>query len=212
MARLTKPKIELDLPERPDPTRGGGAWPLKLDPVQQWAWLGDVFTNEELDTIIEIGRSVELSKATTFGSEQSDKNRNSFVQFLFPNEMTYWIFGRLTDSILQANNLFFGFDLTGMEQGLQFTRYSAPGEHYDWHVDRRGDSPTRKLSLSLQLNDPADYRGGDLQFKFGRQNETVRRERGMMTFFPSYTLHRVRPVTEGTRYSLVAWIAGPPFK
>ena len=212
MARLTKPKISLDLPERPDPTRGSGSWPLKLDHVENWAWTDQVFTPEELDAIIEIGKSVELEKASTYGAVQDDKNRNSFVQFLFPNDLTNWVFAKLAGAIDAMNQQFFGFDLTGMEQGLQFTRYSAPGEHYDWHVDRGHLTPTRKLSLSVQLNDPAEYKGGELQFKFGRKDTTVKKERGMVTFFPSYTLHRVKPVTQGTRYSLVAWISGPPFK
>lgn len=212
MARLTKPKITLDLPDKPDVTRGGGAWPLKVDHVENWAWNDSVFTPEELDAIIEIGKSVELSKASTYGPVQDDKNRNSFVQFLFPGEFTNWMFARLAGVITQMNDQYFGFDLTGMEQGLQFTRYTAPGEHYDWHIDRGHMTPTRKLSLSVQLNDPAEYKGGELQFKFGRQDTTVKKQRGMVTFFPSYTLHRVKPVTQGTRYSLVAWISGPPFK
>jgi len=212
VARSTKPKITLNLPSKPDPTRGGGAWPLRLDHVEGWAWNNQVFTAEELDAIIEIGKSVELEKATTYGAVQDDKNRNSFVQFLFPNDLTNWVFGKLAGAIDAMNQQFFGFDLTGMEQGLQFTRYTAPGEHYDWHVDRGHLTPTRKLSLSVQLNDPAEYKGGELQFKFGRKDETVKKERGMVTFFPSFTLHRVRPVTQGTRYSLVAWVGGPPFK
>lgn len=212
MARSTKPKITLDLPTKTDPTRGGGAWPLKVDHVENWAWNDQVFTPEELDAIIEIGKSVELDKASTYGGLQSDKIRNSFVQFLYPGEFTKWIFARLSGAITQMNDQYFGFDLTGMEQGLQFTRYTAPGEHYDWHVDRGHLTPTRKLSLSVQLSDPADYKGGELQFKFGKQDTTVGKQRGMVTFFPSYTLHRVKPVTKGTRYSLVAWISGPPFK
>lgn len=213
MARSTdKPKIKIDLPDKPDPTKGGGAWPLAVDHVENWAWNNGCFTEEELDTIINIGTDTELQKASTFGRTQSDKNRNSYVQFLFPNEITNWVFARLAASITEINNKFFQFDLTGMEQGLQFTRYTAPGQHYDWHVDRGYLTGTRKLSLSLQLNDPKEYKGGELQLKFGRKDETVKRERGMITFFPSYTLHRVKPVTQGTRYSLVAWVSGPPFK
>jgi PKHD-type hydroxylase len=211
MARLTKPKIELNLPERPDPTRGGGAWPLVLDHVENWAWRNGLFTPEELDTIISIGESIELVKASTYG-EQSDKNRNSFVTFLFPNETTNWIFARLAGAINEMNQQFFQFDLTGMEQGLQFTKYTAPGEHYDWHVDKGHMTPSRKLSLSVQLSDPKDYKGGEFEMLFGRKPQKIGRERGMTVFFPSYTLHRVRPVTKGTRYSLVAWISGPPFK
>lgn len=213
MARsIKKPEISLNLPAKPDPTKGGGAWPLAIDHVENWAWQENVFTPEELDAIIRIGNETELIKASTYGAVQSDKNRNSYVQFLFPNDLTNWIFARLTDSINAINSQFFKFDLTGMEQGLQFTKYSAPGQHYDWHVDRGFLTATRKLSLSLQLNDPSEYKGGELQLKFGRKDETVRKSKGMATFFPSYTLHRVKPVTQGTRYSLVAWISGPPFK
>jgi PKHD-type hydroxylase len=212
MARLTKPTIELDLPERPDPTRGGGAWPLKLDHVENWAWRNNLFTAEELDTIISVGNATELMKASTYGSVQSDKNRNSFVTFLFPNETTNWIFARLAGAINEMNQQFFQFDLTGMEQGLQFTRYTAPGEHYDWHIDKGYMTPARKLSLSVQLSDPNDYKGGEFEMLFGRKPQKIGRERGLTVFFPSYTLHRVKPVTQGTRYSLVAWISGPPFK
>lgn len=212
MARSTdKPKIKLDLPERPDPTKGGGAWPLVLDHVENWAWKQGLFTPEELDTIIEIGNSTQMFKATTFG-ETSDKVRNSFVTFLYPNELTNWIFLRLAGAISEMNAQFFKFDLTGMEQGLQFTRYTAPGQHYDWHQDRGFMTATRKLSLSVQLSDPKDYKGGEFEMLFGRKPQKIARDRGMTVFFPSYTVHRVKPVTQGTRYSLVAWISGPPFK
>lgn len=190
----------------------GGGWPLNVDHVENWAWHKDAFTKEELDEIINIGTQNELHKASTYDPKQDDKNRNSFVQFLFPDESTNWIFARLAGVITETNKKFFQFDLTGMSQGLQFTRYTAPNQHYDWHVDRQYLSGTRKLSLSLQLNDPSEYEGGELQMKFGRINQTVKKERGLITFFPSYTLHRIKPVTQGTRYSLVAWVEGPPFR
>ena len=212
MAPSPKPLINLSLPEKPDPTRGGGAWPLALDHVENWAWRNNLFTQEELDAILQIGKSVELQKASTFGPVQDDKSRNSFVTFLFPNEYTNWIFLRLAGAITEMNDQFFKFDLSGMEQGLQFTRYTAPGEHYDWHIDKGYMTPSRKLSLSVQLSEPTEYKGGGLELQFGGKPIKVPRERGFATFFPSYVLHRVKPVTEGTRYSLVCWVSGPPFK
>jgi PKHD-type hydroxylase len=206
-----KLSIKTSLPDNPNIEKAGGAWPLHLDHTENWAWNSNVFSPEQLDAIVEIGKRAELFKASTYGS-QSDKNRNSFVSFIYPNEITSWIFAKMAESINHINNEFFGFDLTGMEQGLQFTRYTAPGEHYDWHIDKGYMTPTRKLSVSVQLSDPDDYKGGDLQLLFGRQPTSVKRERGFVTFFPSYVLHRVRPVTQGTRYSLVCWVSGPPFK
>lgn len=213
MARSTnKLTIVTNLPDKPRVARGGGAWPLVLDHVEYWAWSNGVFSNSELDSIINIGLAGELEKAATFGPVQSDKNRNSFVHFIYPNEITEWVFARLAGAISDMNNRYFQFDLTGMEQGLQFTRYEAPGQHYDWHVDRGFMTATRKLSLTIQLSDPSDYKGGDLQLMFGKKPVTVPKERGMVTAFPSYAVHRVKPVTAGTRYSLVAWVSGPPFK
>lgn len=209
--KAAKPKIEINLKDKPDPTVGNGAWPLKLDTVENWAWNIDTFSPEELDAIIEMGNSAELHKAVTYG-QQSDKNRNSRVTFLYPNEYTSWIFYKMAGSITAMNERYFGFDLSGMEQGLQFTKYEAPGEHYDWHIDKGYMTPVRKLSVSLQLSDPNDYDGGQLELMFGRKTHKVNKHRGMMAFFPSYVLHRVRPVTEGTRYSLVCWVSGPAFK
>ena len=213
MARSTK-KLKIDLPvlEKPDPSKGAGGWPLKLDHVENWSWRREIFTKDECETIIRIGTHRELQKASTYGPVQSDKNRNSYVNFLFPNELTNWMFGRLAAVINEVNNQYFGFDLQTMEQGLQFTKYTAPAEHYDWHVDRGFMTGTRKLSVSVLLNDPSEYKGGELQFRFGREPDKAPQEQGLGIFFPSYTLHRVTPVTKGTRYSLVAWISGPPFK
>jgi PKHD-type hydroxylase len=113
----------------------------------------------------------------------------------------------------EMNERFFGFDLTSFDQGLQLTRYDGTDEqHYDWHVDRGMGTGQRKLAITLQLSDPKDYEGGDLELRFGKDPITVNKDRGMITLFPSYTMRRVTPVTKGTRYSLVAWVSGPPFK
>ena len=84
---------------------------------------------------------------------------------------------------------------------------------YGWHQDYGGKlSPSRKLSLVLQLADPSQYEGGNLQVMTGGEPTNVRKQRGLITVFPAYTLHQVTPVTQGTRQSLVAWISGPPFR
>jgi PKHD-type hydroxylase len=214
MVHSTEPKgLSVELPKinNISEIRGGGGWPLVNDPVENFAWCREIFNRAELDAIIKIGTAQELAKATTYGG-QDNKVRNSFVNFLFPNEINSWVFARLAGAINEINNAFFGFDLFGMEQGLQFTKYEAPGEHYEWHIDRGIHTGTRKLSLAMQLSDPEDYEGGDLEMWFGGEPTKASRDRGLITFFPSYVMHRVTPVTKGTRYSLVCWVSGPPFK
>ena len=76
----------------------------------------------------------------------------------------------------------------------------------------------RKLSMTLSLNDPKEYSGGNLRFDMG-PHKTTRyhtckeiRPQGSIIVFPSHIQHQVTPVTRGTRYSLVCWNLGKPFR
>jgi PKHD-type hydroxylase len=69
------------------------------------------------------------------------------------------------------------------------------------------------------LSDEKDYTGGQFQIdvknKMGKDillkvNEI--RPRGSVIVFPSHEWHRITPVTKGTRYSLVIWAIGKPFR
>ena len=112
------------------------------------------------------------------------------------------------------NAQFFRLDLTGFGEPVQLTNYDQ-SDHgmYGWHQDYGGRvAPSRKLSIVLQLTDPSRYEGGNLQILTSGEPQNIRKQRGLITAFPSYTLHQVTPVTQGSRQSLVAWITGPAFK
>lgn len=211
MTEIIKPELSVDLAKPVQAGAPGGGWHFKHDFPHEWCWQKDAFSPTELDAIIRIGEQIQMDKGVTGGGDNSAV-RDSYVSWLFPNEITGWVFERMEGIVRSINEQFYRFDLDGFFQGFQFTKYTAPGQHYTWHVDRGGGMGVRKLSMSLLLTDPNEYEGGDLQFKFGEEEQTFPRERGMVALFPSWTLHRVTPVTKGTRYSLVAWVSGPPFK
>lgn len=78
---------------------------------------------------------------------------------------------------------------------------------------------TRKISLTINLNAPGEYEGGDLKFDFGEHTELERfhtceeiRPQGSVIVFPSFLPHCVTPVTRGVRYSLVLWCLGRPWR
>jgi PKHD-type hydroxylase len=77
-----------------------------------------------------------------------------------------------------------------------------------------GDFPqnTRKISITIQLSNPDDYDGGDLEFWLGKTPEKAPREQAFAVLFPSYLMHRVTPVTRGMRKSLVVWVGGDTFR
>jgi PKHD-type hydroxylase len=87
-----------------------------------------------------------------------------------------------------------------------------------WVTTSQMVGKVRKISLTLNLNAPGDYDGGNLKFDFGRHVERDQfyeceeiRPQGSIVVFPSFLDHCVTPVTRGTRYSLVLWSLGQPF-
>ena len=70
----------------------------------------------------------------------------------------------------------------------------------------------RKLSFTLQLTDPSEYEGGQTMIHNAKEPWAIPQTKGTITFFPSYTLHEVLPVTKGTRKALVGWVHGPRLK
>lgn len=180
------------------------------------SWHGG-FTEEELDKIVEIGDKLALDPATVGNADdpQIDGNtRKSLTGWIMCNDETQFIYEKLGWISRQINGQFFDFDIWGFNEHLQYTVYNGEDEgHYTWHLDRGGvyDGP-RKLSLVLQLSDPEDYDGGDLQIMDKSEPTVVKKEKGLITAFPSFVLHRVTPVTRGIRKTLVIWLTGPKFR
>jgi PKHD-type hydroxylase len=95
------------------------------------------------------------------------------------------------------------------EDGLMIDHYT-PNDNWVGKI--------RKISMTINLNFPGEYEGGNLKIDFGphspnRYHEVIEiRPQGSMIVFPSYIHHQVTPITRGTRCSLVLWCLGKPFK
>lgn len=179
-----------------------------------YAFWENAFNSDEILKIVNIGDTLFQSKASVDGDTISTDIRQSDVGWISHTEETNFIYDRLAYVARTINGQFFDFDLFGFNEDFQYTVYREGGDHYDWHMDKGNiNTSPRKLSLVLQLSDPDDYTGGDLELFMGANNPIMMdRKRGSIYAFPSYILHRVTPVTAGTRKSLVAWVSGPKFK
>ena len=189
------------------------AWSFDGDNVPTWASVPNMFTAEECKKIIEIGNKLNPSVAVV-GNNKGTKEirtRNSFTSWIGPSDDAKWIYEKVTRVVTSVNKEHFKFNLFGLTEGFQFTKYNAPDGHYTAHIDKMYKGPIRKLSLTVQLTDPKKYKGGELTLYEGVDPTLMPKELGMGLLFPSYVLHRVTPVKKGTRYSLVAWFTGKNF-
>ncbi len=164
---------------------------------------------------------LEWKDGTTKSLEGRGNNvRKSKVSFLHDR----YLIEQLSYSVSLYNNQHWKYYLTGCDP-IQYGIYRE-GDHYDWHLDEeqyvpniKGQFLARKLSLTIWLNDPDEYEGGELDIEVEgpyKDNDlrynTLKLSKGSIVIFRSNLWHRVRPVTSGVRKSLVTWFRGPPFR
>lgn len=170
------------------------------------------FTEEELQKIIDYCDSLPKSNAVINAGDNIEEIRKSEVAWVSNNSEISWLYDRLAYITRKINSQFYHFNLSGFVEDFQYTVYDGDASHYDWHLDMSNTSNSpRKLTLVLQLSDPSEYEGGDLQTLTKAEPGVVDKKKGMVAAFPSWTLHKVTPVTSGIRKSLVVWVAGPQF-
>tara|TARA_R110000796_G_scaffold138332_2_gene254436 strand:+ start:213 stop:800 length:588 start_codon:yes stop_codon:yes gene_type:complete len=184
--------------------------------IEPWVWWEKAFSEEELSWLQEkAAEATDTAQAGGYSQgEELAKIRRSTLSWLHNEPETQWVYERLAHVVASLNSQFYRFDLSGFGEAIQLTNYSEEQKGmYGWHQDFGGSRVvSRKLSLVLQLTDPAEYEGGNLQILTNGEPQNLRKERGMIIAFPSYTLHQVTPVTSGNRQSLVTWVSGPAFK
>ena len=148
-------------------------------------------------------------------SKNTRKSKIAWISDAYLREQLFY-------SVDLYNKQIWNYDLDGCDL-VQYGTYSDGG-FYDWHVDEEaeiepinGKYLVRKLSMTIWLNDPDEYEGGefDIEIKNPKSEvryETLKLSKGSIIIFPSDKWHRVRPVTSGVRKSLVTWFRGPPFR
>ena len=198
-----------------------------------------VIPHKICDDIIKYGKSQQENIALTGNQGDVDPNdlNDEDLKTLHKKRKSNvvwmddpWIYKEIQPYIHAANrNAGWNFDWDWSES-CQFTKYKL-NQFYDWHCDsnelpynkpndKNVHGKIRKLSVTVSLSDESEYEGGDFEFDFrndDRGSDQPRickeiRPKGSVVVFPSFVWHRVKPVTSGTRYSLVIWNLGWPFR
>jgi PKHD-type hydroxylase len=184
--------------------------PLQMAKFTPYILVDNFFNLNQCSKIKGLMRGGFRAQIEGDGNAREDLSiRGTTVFGIEPSTNTMWIFEMLHDFVVRANFDLWGFDLSGFCEGIQISRYNV-GDHYDWHMDIGGGVLSqRKLSIVVQLTEPTEYEGGELEFF---RNGDAPKQIGTMILFPSYMHHRVRAITKGQRHSLVCWVSGNPYK
>jgi len=186
--------------------------------TEPWAYVDNLFTEDELAAILEYCSSKELSKSSTVNSDS--KVRISSNSFNDVDAENAWFIRKINEAVVSVNDRFYGFDLYGYSF-FQYAEYDgSENAKYDGHLDLIMGSvkptymlDTRKLSITILLSEPdKDFTGGDFFIHQSAKETDMKMSKGQMIFFPSFMLHGVKPVLSGVRKSIVIWVEGPKFK
>lgn len=173
------------------------------------AFLYGLLPHAKVRTIFE-SAGVERTYSDDYSTAALTR-RHSFSAAISRAPEHEWLYTELW-AIFVAFNQAFKLDIQQIDEPLQVIRYPIGGQ-IDWHVDGQEahSSKVRKLSLSIQLSDGHDYVGGDIEFA-AQPRDPFARMIGSAVCFPSYCPHRITPVAQGQRFSLVAFAVGPAFR
>lgn len=192
---------------------------LRIENIQdtsldKWYWFEDSFSADEYRMLENLLENERFQEGKLGGEKNNlEEYRSSKIKWLSNQNPDYhWIYKKLLGMAMEANKELWHFKVTDILDNIQYTVYEGNGGHYDWHMDLGSAAYSkRKISITVQLSEPEEYEGGDLEFMIGRDIKKAPRKKGTTIVFPSFFLHRVSPVTKGVRKSLVLWISGHPF-
>ena len=133
-----------------------------------------------------------------------------------PNKDWKWLQDKMFQMANIVNDSVFHFDIDGCDDELKLIEYQKGG-FYGWHTDfNAGTCSVRKLVGIVQLTDPSEYEGGDVQFgiqdKDTKEWYTMNKLKGSLTLFPAFLCHNVVPVSKGKRYVIQELFIGDHFK
>lgn len=180
---------------------------------ENWMLFPGELSAEECSQISETLSHLPSEVASTHGGLNT-AHRRCNVRWVYNQPL---LVQRLLRYVNLANAETFNVDIQQEMEEIQFGEYLASeGGKYDWHHDVYHSNPKnhdRKLSVVVQLSPPDQYEGGNFEFyEVDTPDPEEFKKQGSILIFPSYLVHRVTEITEGTRRSLVSWVRGPRWR
>ncbi|HWM81109.1 MAG TPA: Fe2+-dependent dioxygenase [Pseudolabrys sp.] len=165
--------------------------------------IGNVLSADEVRTVrsaLAKARFVDGRETAGFAARLVKHNRQAAAR-----DHSLDTVRELIESRLRANDVFTMAARPKAFTPLLFSK-TAPGMEYGTHID---DALMRGLrtdiAFTLFLYEPKSYGGGELVIEDHDGEDSYKLPAGTMIAYPATTLHRVNPVTRGTRIVCAGW-------
>jgi len=169
-----------------------------------------LYSKEEVDIL---NKEIESLKSEGSDIPAEDVVKTAEIKVIDSSKIT--LLNKMTDSIVEANKNNFGYNIYTEKYHMNYNTYSAKNKgRYDYHLDMVFQNPASDIKLTAILNLSTErYDGGNLCMYTGKEFAIPEiRIPGNMVVFPSFLLHKVKPVIAGTRKTLSVWVSGPKFQ
>ena len=188
----------------------------------EWCYFKSYFDKATCEKIIADAQSIPVQDAV-IGTHENAKHdfdyRRSKIRFINRDNPNFiWLFDTIWKTAIEANRDFFNIQISKLDY-IQLAEYRSTDkgeykEHHDVFWMNKDPYYHRKLSGVIQLSDPKDYVGGQLEITEGVTplDKDDTNQQGSIIYFPSMFRHKVTPVTKGTRYSIAVWFDGPKWR
>lgn len=168
----------------------------------------NILNNEDIDVIADLMATANFREGTTSAGSEAKRVKNNHEMFISEAEtqrLNNLVMGKLIKNQTYVDTAF-----AAKIAAPYYARYSK-GMSYGNHVDDPVMGPPNQryrsdISITIFLNGPEAYEGGELVIntQFGEQK--VKLNAGDAVLYPSSSTHRVAEVTKGERLVAVTWL------
>jgi predicted 2-oxoglutarate/Fe(II)-dependent dioxygenase YbiX len=177
-----------------------------------YAFIGGILSARECDVLKKAGAAMGWKPAKILSGSKvvlDNTVRDAGVcRVNRPKREMRAIVDKIVSTAQFIGNKAFKISIKSPEIALVILRYGTGGK-YKWHIDHgRRMAAGRRISIVVQLSAEKQYTGGSLAFRTQRGIHEAPKLQGTIVVFPSRTtVHAVRPVSSGVRYSAALWLS-----
>jgi len=168
----------------------------------------NVLDKEEIDVIQDLMASANFREGTRSAGTEAKRVKNNHEMLI--SEIETQRLNNLVMGKLVQNPTYIATAFAAKIAAPYYAKYTA-GMYYGNHVDDPVMGPPNQryrsdISLTIFLNEPETYDGGELVINTPFGEQQVKLNAGDVVLYPSSSTHRVAEVTRGERLVAVTWL------